>query len=71
MNGEALEIGGLVVDTDSGRRGVLMAWTAGTAWLRPAGGGLEWTARAIRSATAAEALSAAVAAANARSRGAL
>lgn len=71
MNGHAPDIQELAVDATSGRLGVLMAYTAGTAWLRPPAGGLEWTvpATSVRRATAAEALSARVAAANARSRG--
>ena len=73
MNGRAPDIGELAVDTASARVGTLTCRAGGTAWLRPPGGGLEWTtnATAVRPATAAERLSGRVAEANARSRGRL
>lgn len=68
-----VDVGALVVDTASRRVGTLMDVTGGTAWLRPVGGGVEWTAKAddVRPATTAETLSDRVIQANARSKGAL
>lgn len=48
---EWLTVGALVVDTETGRRGEVQEWpypvsSAPTrVWLRPAGGGREWTPR--------------------------
>ncbi|MFI0528561.1 hypothetical protein ACH3XX_00755 [Streptomyces scabiei] len=64
-------VGDVVEDTDRKRVGKLMSIEGDNAWLRPLGGGREWDARPerLRPATPAQALSANVAAANARSRG--
>ncbi|WP_155058407.1 hypothetical protein [Streptomyces blattellae] len=64
-------VGAHVVDTRSGRLGVVMGHEGPYVQLRPYGGGKEWDAEpgAVRRATPAERLSAATAHANARSRG--
>ncbi|MEV0226045.1 hypothetical protein [Streptomyces sp. NPDC050704] len=63
--------GTYVVDTRTGRVGVVMGHEGPYVQLRPFGGGREWDCEpgAVRSATMAERLSAATAYANARSRG--
>ena len=73
MNTAPPRLKDLVMDRESGRVGVLMAYEAGTAWLRPASGGREWTTqvRSIRAVTPKERLRALVADANARSQGKL
>jgi hypothetical protein len=40
----AIPKGTLVVDGKSGKVGVVQEVVCGTAWLRPQGGGREWTA---------------------------
>lgn len=64
-------IGSFVVDTHTGRVGMVMGHEGPYVQLRPLGGGKEWDCApdAVRRATAAERLSAATACANARSRG--
>lgn len=64
-------VGAYVMDTRSGRVGVVMGHEGPYIQLRPYGGGREWDAEpgAVRHATPAERLSAATAYANARSRG--
>ncbi|MGW3728716.1 hypothetical protein [Streptomyces sp. NPDC000851] len=64
-------VGSYVVDTRTGRLGVVMGHEGPYVQVRPYGGGREWDADpgALRHATAAERLSAATAYANARSRG--
>ncbi|SOE27594.1 hypothetical protein SAMN05442782_4388 [Streptomyces sp. OK228] len=64
-------IGSYVVDTHTGRVGMVMGHEGPYVQLRPLGGGKEWDCApdAVRRATAAERLSAATACANARSRG--
>ncbi|KUN05217.1 hypothetical protein AQI95_17220 [Streptomyces yokosukanensis] len=64
-------VGSHVVDTHTGRLGIVMGYEGPYVQLRPYGGGREWDAepKALRTATAAERLSAATAHANARSRG--
>ncbi|WP_225821205.1 hypothetical protein [Streptomyces naphthomycinicus] len=64
-------VGSHVVDTRTGRFGIVMGHEGPYVQLRPYGGGREWDAEpeALRAATAAERLSAATARANARSRG--
>ncbi|MEU6669458.1 hypothetical protein [Streptomyces sp. NPDC046727] len=64
-------VGSHVVDTRTGRVGIVMGHEGPYVQLRPYGGGREWDAEpgALRTATAAERLSAATARANARSRG--
>ncbi|MEU6175882.1 hypothetical protein ABZ832_28735 [Streptantibioticus parmotrematis] len=72
MNTHTPKVGYLAWDPGTSRFGIVMDDLADTVWLRPLGGGREWTVRSqdIRSATAAEELSARVAEANARSRAA-
>ncbi|GAA2774019.1 hypothetical protein GCM10010521_60340 [Streptomyces rameus] len=64
-------VGSHVMDTGTGRVGIVMGHEGPYVQLRPYGGGREWDAEpdALRSATPAERLSAATAYANARSRG--
>lgn len=64
-------VGSYVVDTRSGRIGIVMGHEGPYVQLRPYGGGKEWDAEpgAVRHATPAERLSVATAYANARSRG--
>ncbi|GAA2432066.1 hypothetical protein ACIBAI_01135 [Streptomyces sp. NPDC051041] len=64
-------VGAYVVDTCTGRVGIVMGHEGPYVQLRPHGGGKEWDAepRAVRRATLAERLSAATAYENARSRG--
>ncbi|PAZ09697.1 hypothetical protein CLM62_45315 [Streptomyces sp. SA15] len=64
-------VGSYVVDTRTGRLGIVMGHEGPYVQLRPYGGGREWDAEpgAVRRATQAERLSAATAYANARSRG--
>ncbi|MFJ3664982.1 hypothetical protein ACIPSE_00855 [Streptomyces sp. NPDC090106] len=64
-------VGSYVVDTRSGRLGMVMGHEGPYVQLRPYGGGREWDVApdALRQATLAERLSAATAYANARSRG--
>lgn len=64
-------VGAYVVDTSSGRIGIVMGHEGPYVQLRPYGGGREWDAEpgAVRHATPAERLGAATAYANARSRG--
>ncbi|MFE0443808.1 hypothetical protein [Streptomyces fungicidicus] len=66
-------VGAHVVDTVTGRVGVVMGHEGPYVQLRPYGGGREWDADpgAVRQATPAERLRAATAYANARSRGEL
>jgi hypothetical protein len=69
---DALHIGDLVKDAKAdGRVGRVMGFVGGRVQLRPPGGGIEWDAQAenLTPVTPAEALSAGVARANARSRG--
>ncbi|MFJ4768515.1 hypothetical protein ACIP88_05265 [Streptomyces uncialis] len=65
--------GDVVVDTARRRMGQVMAELHGRIHLRPLGGGREWTVDPdhVRQATEAEILAAKVAAANARSTGAV
>jgi hypothetical protein len=65
------KIGEIVEDTGAQRIGRVMGFEGPYVQLRPVDGGREWDARSdrLRPATLAEALSAGVAAANARSRG--
>ncbi|WP_149830307.1 hypothetical protein [Streptomyces tailanensis] len=64
-------IGDTVEDTDSRKIGKVMGFVGPFVQLRPIGGGREWDAEPgnLRRLTLSEALSAGVAAANARSRG--
>ncbi|CAL9578517.1 hypothetical protein SUDANB105_04974 [Streptomyces sp. enrichment culture] len=64
-------IGSYVVDTRTGKVGIVMGHEGPYVQLRPYGGGREWDADpgTVRLATAAERLRAATAYANARSRG--
>ncbi|MGW0757995.1 hypothetical protein ACWD1Y_16130 [Streptomyces sp. NPDC002814] len=64
-------VGSYVVDTRTGRVGLVMGHEGPYVQLRPYGGGKEWDAEpsVVRHATPAERLSAATAYANARSRG--
>jgi hypothetical protein len=64
-------VGSYVVDTRTGRVGIVMGHEGPYVQLRPYGGGREWDAEpdAVRRATQAERLTAATAYANARSRG--
>ncbi|MEI5520640.1 hypothetical protein WB388_08500 [Streptomyces brasiliscabiei] len=64
-------LGDLVEDTARKRVGKVMGFEGPYVQLRPIGGGREWDAEpgSIRQATLAQALSAGVAVANARSRG--
>ncbi|MGW1538730.1 hypothetical protein ACWCPM_00260 [Streptomyces sp. NPDC002309] len=64
-------IGSYVMDTHSGKVGIVMGHEGPYVQLRAVGGGKEWDCEpgALRTATAAERLSAATAYANARSRG--
>lgn len=64
-------VGDTVEDTSTGRIGKVMGCVGTYVQLRPIGGGLEWDAKPgdLQLATDAQALSSAVAAANARSRG--
>lgn len=64
-------VGDTVEDTGSRRVGRVMDLVGPFVQVRPIGGGLEWDAEPgkLRRLTLAEALSAGVAAANARSRG--
>jgi hypothetical protein len=66
------DVGALAVDTKRDRVGVVMGKTGPYMQLRPEGGGREWDARPedLRPATACEALSPKVRAANERSTGA-
>jgi hypothetical protein len=63
--------GSLAFDTSSGRVGVIMGAGNCEVYLRPIGGGCEWSVKPefVRPATRAEELSAKNAAANRRSRG--
>lgn len=67
------QIGTVVRDAQRNRTGEVMGHEGPYVQLRPVGGGREWDARPadLRPVTPAENLSAAVAAANARSRGEL
>ncbi|NEY31583.1 hypothetical protein GTU99_05100 [Streptomyces sp. PRKS01-65] len=64
-------VGSYVVDTRTGRLGIVMGHEGPYVQLRPYGGGREWDAEpsAVRHATQAERISVATAYANARSRG--
>ncbi|MEU6115277.1 hypothetical protein ABZ840_12205 [Streptomyces sp. NPDC047117] len=64
-------VGSYVVDTRTGRVGLVMGSEGPYLQLRPVGGGREWDCdpEAVRDATAQERLSAATAYVNARSRG--
>jgi hypothetical protein len=64
-------VGTHVVDTRTGKVGIVMGHEGPYVQLRPYGGGREWDADpgTVRAATTAERLSAATAYANARSRG--
>ncbi|MEU0738029.1 hypothetical protein [Streptomyces sp. NPDC006134] len=64
-------VGAYVVDTRTGRLGIVMGHEGPYVQLRPYGGGREWDADpgAVRCATQAERISAVTAYANARSRG--
>jgi uncharacterized MAPEG superfamily protein len=64
-------IGSYVVDTRTGKVGIVMGHEGPYVQLRPYGGGREWDVdpRNVRNATQAERLRAATAYANARSRG--
>ncbi|MEV0633767.1 hypothetical protein AB0I77_02060 [Streptomyces sp. NPDC050619] len=64
-------VGAYVVDTRTGRVGIVMGHEGPYVQLRPHGGGKEWDAEpdAVRRATPAERIGAATAYANARSRG--
>lgn len=64
-------VGAYVVDTRTGRLGIVMGHEGPYVQLRPYGGGREWDAEpgGVRHATTAERLSVATAYANARSRG--
>jgi hypothetical protein len=64
-------VGDVVEDTDLNKVGRVMGFEGGYVQLRPLGGGREWDADPdrLRPATPAQALSAGVARANARSRG--
>jgi hypothetical protein len=64
-------VGDIVEDCGSEKIGKVMGCVGPYVQLRPVGGGLEWDARPedLRPTTTAEALSAGVAVANARSRG--
>lgn len=66
-------VGDTVEDTARRRVGKVMGFEGPYVQLRPIGGGIEWDAEpgSLRHLTLAEALSAGVAAANARSRGEL
>jgi hypothetical protein len=66
----ALRIGSVAYDKAYDRVGVVMALVDGEVFLRPVGGGCEWTAQLdqLRPATRAEELSAKNAAVNRRSR---
>ncbi|MFE1247257.1 hypothetical protein [Streptomyces sp. NPDC058735] len=66
-------VGAHVVDTRSGRLGIVMGHEGPYVQLRPYGGGREWDAEpgAVRQATPAERLRAATAYADARGRGEL
>lgn len=68
-----LAVGAVVMDEEHGRVGEVMDRVRGNLQLRPVRGGREWDAdpARVRPATSAERLSAAVAAANAVSRGEL
>ncbi|TQE35487.1 hypothetical protein [Streptomyces ipomoeae] len=71
MTVHKLKPGDTVEDTESKRVGKVMGFEGPYVQLRPVGGGREWDAKPgkLRLLTLAEALSAGVAAANARSRG--
>ncbi|MBZ4019238.1 hypothetical protein [Streptomyces purpurogeneiscleroticus] len=64
-------VGSYVVDTRTGKVGMVMGSEGPYLQLRPVGGGREWDCapEAVRTATARERLSAATAYVNARSRG--
>ncbi|WP_327695733.1 MULTISPECIES: hypothetical protein [unclassified Streptomyces] len=64
-------LGDIVEDADTGRIGKVMGFEGPYVQVRPVGGGREWDARPenLRTVTDADALSSAVAVANARSRG--
>lgn len=64
-------VGAYVVDTGTGRLGMVMGHEGPYVQLRPYGGGREWDCApgVVRPATQAERLRAATAYANARSRG--
>jgi hypothetical protein len=64
-------VGSYAMDTETGRVGVVMGHEGPYVQLRPLGGGRVWECapEVVRTATAAERLSAATAYANARSRG--
>ncbi|POX36503.1 hypothetical protein C3486_33360 [Streptomyces sp. Ru73] len=64
-------VGSYVVDTRTGRVGLVMGSEGPYLQLRPVGGGREWDCdpEAVRDATAQERLRAATAYVNARSRG--
>lgn len=71
MTAYRLSLGDVVEDTGSKRIGKVMGFEGPYVQLRPIGGGREWDAEPdqLKPATRAQALSAAVATANARSRG--
>ncbi|MDT0445861.1 hypothetical protein [Streptomyces johnsoniae] len=64
------EVGTMARDVSRGRVGRVMAHLYGTVWLRPPGGGQEWTARPedLAPVTASESLSPRVAELNRRAR---
>ncbi|WP_243745314.1 hypothetical protein [Streptomyces hainanensis] len=66
------EIGTMARDTSRDKVGRVMAHLYGTVWLRPPGGGQEWTARPedVHPISASESLSQRVAEANQRARNA-
>ncbi|WP_431044802.1 hypothetical protein ACQUSR_24690 [Streptomyces sp. P1-3] len=70
---QAPEVGALALDVQRNLVGVVMARTHGWVWLRPRGGGKEWTVPVgdVQPYTEANALRAKVADANRRSRWAL
>ncbi|WP_425508466.1 hypothetical protein [Streptomyces roseirectus] len=67
----AVRLGDVVRDTGRGKVGEVMGFIGPYVQVRPVGGGIEWDARPelLRPVSAAEALSANVSVANARSRG--
>ncbi|QNP75905.1 hypothetical protein IAG44_22645 [Streptomyces roseirectus] len=66
-----MRLGDVVRDTGRGKVGEVMGFIGPYVQVRPVGGGIEWDARPelLRPVSAAEALSANVSVANARSRG--
>jgi len=71
MTAYKLNLGDTVEDADTGRIGRVMGFEGSYVQVRPVGGGREWDARPenLQPVTDADALSSAVAVANARSRG--